>query len=76
VPARGARRPQPRHGDPYQKPGTPEEHGLTAAQYGTAIWASTPERNRCSGAAAINAALAVVLNTRPPLWLYATPGIE
>ena len=45
-------------------------------QCGTTIWASTTERNRCSSAAAINAALAVTLNTQPPLWLYATRGIE
>jgi len=61
---------------PYQKPGTPEEHGLSLAQCETAIWAITPEQDRYSGAAAINAALAVVLETRLPLWFYAAPGVR
>lgn len=58
---------------PYQKPGTPEEHGLSLAQCETTIWTITPERDRRSGAAAINTALAVVLETRLPLRLYEAP---
>ena len=61
---------------PYQKPGTPEAHGLSFAQCEAAIWAVTPERKRCSGAAAINTALSVALETRLPLWLYAAPGVR
>jgi len=61
---------------PYQKPGTPEEHGLSLARCEAAIWTITPERDRCSGAAGINTALAVVLETRLPLWIYGAPGIE
>lgn len=61
---------------PYQKPGTPEAHGLSFTQCETAIWAITPERERYSGAAAINAALVVILETRLPLWLYSTPGVR
>ncbi len=61
---------------PYQRPGTPEEHGLSLAQCEAAIWTIMPGRDRYSGAAAINTALAFVLETRLPLWFYAAPGIE
>lgn len=61
---------------PYQRPGTPEEHGLSLAQCEAAIWTVTPEQDRRSGAAAVNTALAVALGTRLPLWLYEAPGME
>lgn len=61
---------------PYQRPGTPEEHGLSLGQTEAAIWTIAPGQDRRSGAAAINTALAVGLGTRLPLWLYGTPGIE
>ncbi len=60
---------------PYQRPGTPEEHGLSRAQCEAAIWTVTPGQDQRSGAAAINIALAVVLGTRLPLWLYEAPGV-
>jgi predicted DCC family thiol-disulfide oxidoreductase YuxK len=61
---------------PYQRPGTPEAYGLTAAQCEATIRAVTSEGEHHSGAAAINAALAVALGSRLPLWLYRAPGIE
>jgi len=60
---------------PYQRSGTAEEHGLSLAQCEAAIWAVTPGRDKCSGAAAINTTLSVALETRLPLWLYAAPGV-
>ena len=63
---------------PFQQPGVPEAHGLTLAQCEAAAWAVTPEPNRARyrGAGAIDAALAVALGTRVPLWLYQVPGIR
>lgn len=60
---------------PYQRPGTPEAHGLTADQCARQAWAFTPEGARYSGAAAINAALSAALGTRLPLCIHALPGI-
>ena len=60
---------------PYQKPGTPEEHGLSLARCEAAVWTVTPGRDKRSGAAAVNTALSVALETRLPLWLYAVPGL-
>lgn len=61
---------------PFQQPGAPEAHGLTAAQCEEALWAATSERNWYRGAAAINTALAVALGTRLPLQLYRIPGMK
>ena len=56
----------------------PEAHGLTLAQCEAAAWAITPGPNpiRYRGAGAVNAALAVALGTRLPLWLYLVPGVR
>lgn len=61
---------------PYQRPGTPEAHGLSLAQCEAALRAITPGGGRYSGAAAVNAALAVALGTRLPLTLYNVPAFE
>jgi predicted DCC family thiol-disulfide oxidoreductase YuxK len=61
---------------PYQRPGTPESHGLTADQCAREAWAVVSDGDRYPGAAAINAALSAALGTRLPLRLYALPGIR
>jgi predicted DCC family thiol-disulfide oxidoreductase YuxK len=61
---------------PFQKPGAAAAHGLSIPQCESAAWAVTPDRQRYPGAASINMALAVILRTRLPLWLYAVPGLR
>ena len=61
---------------PYQRPGTPEAHGLTPARCEAALQGTTPEGELYSGAAAVNAALSVALGTRLPLAFYGTPGVR
>ena len=61
---------------PYQKPGVPSSAGLTAEQCRAAAWAVAPDGGRYRGAAAINASLAVALETRIPLLLYVLPGVR
>lgn len=60
---------------PYQRPGAPEEHGLSLARCRAALWTITPGWDRRSGAAAVNTALSVALGTRLPLWIYGAPAM-
>ena len=61
---------------PFQKPGTPETHGLTVADCERAAWTVTPDGQRYPGAGAINVALATALGSRAPWLLYRLPGIH
>jgi predicted DCC family thiol-disulfide oxidoreductase YuxK len=61
---------------PFQKPDAATNAGLTIAQCEASAWAITPDRQRFSGAAAVNLALAVATSVPLPLWLYAMPGIR
>lgn len=61
---------------PYQRPGAPEAHGLTAEQCAREAWSVTPDGVRYPGAAAVNAALSAALGTRLPLRLHALPGVR
>ncbi|MDQ3044980.1 MAG: DUF393 domain-containing protein [Chloroflexota bacterium] len=59
---------------PFQRPGTPEEHGLSLAQCEAAAWAFGPDTSRYRGAGAIEVALAVAVGSPLPYWLYVLPG--
>ena len=61
---------------PFQQAGVATANGLTLAQCEAAAWAITPERRRLPGAAAMAMVLAVALQTRLPLLLYALPGLR
>lgn len=61
---------------PFQKPGTPEAHGLTIADCERVAWAVTPDGRHFSGAAAINVGFATALGTRLPWLLYRLPGLR
>lgn len=61
--------------EPFQKPGLPESHGLTAAQCEQSVWAITPDGFTYAAAAATNLTAAAALGTALPLWLYAIPGV-
>ena len=61
---------------PFQQAGVAAANGLTIAQCEVAAWAITPERQRLPGAAAMAMVLAVALQTRIPLLLYALPGLR
>ena len=61
---------------PFQQAGVAAANGLTIAQCEEAAWAITPDRRRLPGAAAIALVLAVALQTRIPLLLYALPGLR
>ena len=61
---------------PFQQAGVAAVNGLTIAQCEAAVWAITPDRQRVPGAAAIALVLAVALQTRLPLLLYALPGLR
>ncbi|HNB54508.1 MAG TPA: DCC1-like thiol-disulfide oxidoreductase family protein [Anaerolineales bacterium] len=62
--------------EPFQKPGLPEQLGLTVAECEQMAWAVTPAGAQFGGAAAVNMAMAVAAKTRVPIWLYALPGIR
>ncbi len=61
---------------PFQQAGVAAVNGLTIAQCEAAVWAITPDRRRLPGAAAIALVLAVALQTRLPLLLYALPRLR
>lgn len=61
---------------PFQKPGTPEAHGLTMADCERAAWAVAPDGTKYRGAGAVEMALAVALGTTLPYRLYTLPGIR
>lgn len=60
---------------PFQKPGTPEAHGLTVAECEAAAWAVAPDGTKYRGAGAVDMALAVSLRVGLPYWLYRVPGV-
>ncbi len=61
---------------PFQKPGVPEQVGLTRKQCEKAAWAVEPDGTRHRGAAAIHAALAWALGFPSLLRLYDLPIIR
>ncbi|MBA2441704.1 MAG: DUF393 domain-containing protein [Rubrobacter sp.] len=66
---------------PYQKPGVPEEAGLTVEDCETAAWTFIPgewgrPRERHRGAEAINMSLAVALRSKLPHLFYTLPGVR
>jgi predicted DCC family thiol-disulfide oxidoreductase YuxK len=61
---------------PFQKPGTPEAHGLTVADCERAAWAIPPDGHRYPGAAGINVTLAAMAGTRLPWLVYRLPGVR
>jgi predicted DCC family thiol-disulfide oxidoreductase YuxK len=61
---------------PFQQPGAAEAAGLALAECEASAWAYSVGGRRYQGAGAMNAALAVALGTRLPLWLYQAPGLR
>jgi predicted DCC family thiol-disulfide oxidoreductase YuxK len=61
---------------PFQAPGVLDRYGLTQADAEAAAWAITPAGNRYRGAAAVNLALSVALDTRWPIWIYTLPLVR
>ncbi|MCS7221890.1 MAG: DCC1-like thiol-disulfide oxidoreductase family protein [Anaerolineae bacterium] len=61
---------------PFQKPGIPEQAGLTREQCEEAAWAVEPDGTQHRGAAAILAALAWGLGFPPLQHLYDLPVIR
>ncbi len=61
---------------PFQQVGVAAANGLTLAQCEAAAWAITPDHRRLRGAAAMAMVLAVAMQTRIPLLLYALPRLR
>jgi predicted DCC family thiol-disulfide oxidoreductase YuxK len=61
---------------PFQAHGILDTFGLRQTEAEAAAWAITPTGNRYRGAAAINLALSVALDTRWPIWLYSLPLVR
>lgn len=62
--------------EPFQKPGSPESHGLMVARCEQSIWAITPDGFPYAAAAAVNLTIATALRSALPLWFYAIPGVS
>ena len=61
---------------PFQQTGVTADNGLTIAQCEAAAWTITPDGRRLQGAAAMAMALAVALQTRLALVVYAIPVLR
>lgn len=61
---------------PFQSRGVAEAAGVSREELATAVYWLGDDGSRCSGAHAVNAALACALGTRLPLWIYRLPGVR
>ncbi len=61
---------------PFQRPGVPESAGVSRDRLAESVYWLDDDGSRCSGAAAVNAALSAALGTRLPARFYRLPGVR
>jgi predicted DCC family thiol-disulfide oxidoreductase YuxK len=61
---------------PLQRPGVPEQAGVSREELGKSVYWLAEDGSRCSGAEAVNAALSAALGSSIPSRIYRLPGVR